>query len=107
MVSGVLVMPVSQVLLALVGGWAWGRYQHGDPELEAAPSVRARATLCVLLVASVVVVGSSLQALSTIEERRSAYVEAVDQPKYWPRYWQQGYIGVEDASVRDRARPDR
>jgi len=28
MVSGLLVMPIiSQVFLALVGGWAWGRYQ--------------------------------------------------------------------------------
>jgi hypothetical protein len=107
MVSGLIVMPVSQVLVALIGGWAWGRYHHEDSVSETQFSTGAHAVLCVVLLASVAVVGSSLQDLSTIEERRSAFVDTADRTYFSPRYWAQGYIGLQDASVRDRARPDQ
>lgn len=52
MVSGLLVMPIiSQVFLALVGGWAWGRYQF-EREPTTASFTTAHALLCVLLVAA-------------------------------------------------------
>ena len=107
MVSGLLVMPVSQVLLALVGGWAWGRYRHDEDQTAAVPSVRARTILCGLLVGSMLIVGSSLRDLSTIEERRSAFLETADRSRFSPRYWAQGYIGLRSKTVRDRARLDR
>lgn len=106
MVSGIVVMPVSQVLLVLVGGWAWGRYlRHG----EGAPgsvSVRAHVLLAVMVVASMAVVGSSLKDLATRQERQSAFLNAVDRRAFSPRYWKQGYIGVRDSTVIERARID-
>lgn len=106
MVSGLLVTPVSQVFLALIGGWAWGRYQHD----RASPTVSSRSAqlvLCVLLVGAIGIVGErSLRDLSTVEERQSAFVEATDRLGFSPRYWQQGYIGVRDSSVIERARRD-
>jgi O-Antigen ligase. len=43
MVSGIIVMPVSQVLLVLIGGWAWGRYRHdGSSSSLKTSSFRAR-----------------------------------------------------------------
>jgi len=107
MVSGLLVMPVSQVLLALVGGWAWGRYRHDGDQTGAVPSVRARAILCGLLVGSMLIVGGSLRDLSTIEERRSAFLDTADRSRFSPRYWAQGYVGLRDTSVQKRARLDR
>ncbi|MFB6286677.1 MAG: O-antigen ligase family protein, partial [Candidatus Bipolaricaulia bacterium] len=104
MVSGVLVMPLSQMMLVLVGGWAWGRYRHRDSSRDLTVSARSRAVLTVLLVGAMAVVGSSLRDLGTIEERRSAFLEAVERRAYSPRYWQQGYIGVRDSSVVERAR---
>jgi putative inorganic carbon (HCO3(-)) transporter len=102
MVSGIIVMPVSQMLLVLVGGWAWGRHCGGrgsgnsNPELF---SFRAQAALCVLIAASTGAVGASLHDLAAAEERREAFVEAVDRNRFSPRYWTQGYLQVRDPSV--------
>jgi O-antigen ligase len=106
MVSGLLVMPVSQILLVLVGGWAWGRFQYRSTTPDTSVSVGAQAAFCVLLIASIGIIGSSLQALKTIKERRSAFLEAVERNKLSPRYWAQGYIGVQDSTVLKRARRD-
>lgn len=109
MVSGLLVMPVSQILLVLVGGWAWGRYQPGSqfPRSSGGLSKWAQGTLCAVLVGSMMVVGSSLRNLATVEERRSSFLEAVERNQLSPRYWTQGYIGVRDSSVIERARRNR
>ena len=98
LVSGVIVMPVSQVLLVLVGGWAWGRYQRSTPPGDSFLSVSAwgRGLLCALLIGAMAVVGGSLQDLADRDERQSAYLEATDRTTYYPRYWQQGYVGVRD-----------
>lgn len=104
MISGVLVMPVSQILLVLVGGWAWGRYQF-EEQTSPPPSTFAQFLLCGLLIVAVGTVGwRSIQDLSTAEERQSAFAEAVDRRYYSPRYWMQGYIHVRDSSVVERAR---
>jgi hypothetical protein len=109
MVSGLLVMPVSQVLLVLVGGWAWGRYRHEHQSSRASPSFSkwAHASLCAVLLGSIVVVGNGLRDLGAAEERRSSFLEAVERNQLSPRYWTQGYIGVRDSSVIERARRDR
>jgi len=107
MVSGLLVMPLSQMVLVLVGGWAWGRYRLQDQSSEVVVSVWSQVILGVLLVGAMTVVGTSLRDLGTIEERRSAFLDAVNRTNFSPRYWQQGYIGVQDSSVIKRARRDR
>ena len=107
MVSGLLVMPVSQVLLALVGGWAWGRYRHDEDQTDAPPSVWVHAIFGGLLLGSMLLVGSSLRDLSTIEERRSAFLDTADRSRFSPRYWAQGYIGLRDTSIQKRVRLDR
>lgn len=102
MVSGIIVMPVSQMLLVLVGGWAWGRYRHErQPSKE--PSWLSHAVLCILLIGSMAIVGSSVGDLMDAEERQSAYLEVVEEPTFWPRYWRQGYIGVRQPEVMERA----
>ncbi len=100
MVSGLFVAPLSQVLLVVVGGWAWGRYEHssGDSSLGTF-SFRAQGVLGVLIIASIGVVGASLYDLTAAEERREAFVEAVDRNRFSPRYWTQGYLGVRNPSV--------
>jgi len=106
MVSGLLVTPVSQIFLALVGGWAWGRYQH-DGASPTVPSRSAQLVLCVLLVGAMGITGErSVRGLSNTEARQSAFVERADRPGFSPRYWQQGYIGVRESSVTKRTRLD-
>jgi hypothetical protein len=107
MVSGLLVAPISQVLLALIGGWAWGRYQYKEElrteELGIETSSIRHAVLCALLVAGMAVVGSSLKDLATVDERRNALLEAVDRNRFSPRYWGQGFLHVRDSSVIKQA----
>jgi O-antigen ligase len=107
MVSGLLVAPISQVFLALVGGWAWGRYQY---EREARSGISnttysntTHAVLCILLILGMGVVGTSLKDLSTVDERRDALLEAVDRHRFSPRYWGQGFLHVRDPSVVKQA----
>jgi O-antigen ligase len=111
MVSGLLVTPLSQMVFAFVGGWAWGRYYNSDRSPDRSASVkfsaRSHALVCVLLVGAMGVVGASLKDLSTVEERRLAFRDAVEDNRFAPRYWTQGYIGVRDSSVIKRARRDR
>lgn len=99
MVSGLTLAPLSQMLLVLVGGWAWGRYQHAGQTTKVALATRSHVLLGALLLGSMAVVGSSLKDLSTIKERRLAFVEATDRNRLSPRYWTQGYIGVLDSSA--------
>jgi hypothetical protein len=107
MVSGILVMLVSQVLLALIGSWAWGQYQHGDRSLGLLQSTRAHAVLCVVLICIGRRSGNWPSKSFERKKRRSAYLEAVDSKKLWPRYWPQGYIGVQDSLVFEKARYDQ
>ena len=103
MVSGIIVAPLSQMCLVLVGVWAWGRYKHGDSGLiPEALSVRAQTVFCVMLVASVGGVGAGLHDLTTVEERREAFVEATDRTRLSPRYWTQGYLKLGDPSVMEQ-----
>lgn len=105
MVSGLLVMPLSQVLLVLVAGWAWGRYQRSNKDRNISEgeniSGRAHVALCAVLVASMVAVGTSLRDLSATEERHSAFFEKVDRDVFSPQYWTQGYIGVRDLDATE------
>jgi O-antigen ligase len=106
MVSGLTLAPLSQMLLVLVGGWAWGRYRHADRSVEIDVSVRSHVLLGALLLGSMLVVGGSLKDLSTIEERRSAFAEARDRNRLSPRYWAQGYIGVLNSSAAEQSLRD-
>ncbi|MBB4089893.1 O-antigen ligase family protein [Salinibacter ruber] len=100
MVSGLIVMPVSQVLLAVVGGWAWGRYNRSDKRtgsgLHRWPH---HAIFCAAVLSSMLVVGAAAEDLFTVEDRREAFLEAVDRNRLSPRYWTQGYIEIRDSSV--------
>jgi O-antigen ligase len=104
LVSGLLVMPLSQVLLVLVGGWAWGRYRHRGEAGRNVRLVQARSVFFGLLLAAMAVVGTGLSDLATTEERRAAFRDATDRGSYSPRYWTQGYLYVEDPEVIERAR---
>ena len=92
MVDGVLVMPVSQVLMVLLCGWAMGMY---SPERTGVPGIRLRAVIGVvaLLAASMVAWGVNPE-IGRLAERERAYL-AKNPPDtvLLPRFWTQGLIG--------------
>jgi len=98
-VSGLIVAPLSQILLMLVGGWAWGRYESANRATETDVSIRSHAFLGTLLLGSMVIVGGSFQDLAKMEERRSTYLEAAYRGRLAPRYWNPGHIGIPELDL--------
>jgi hypothetical protein len=106
LVSGIIVMPVSQMLLAVVIGWAWGLFESGSvgegengrTGERARESKGARGTwrtgvLVVVLVAAVgMVVWGVGPDVTRLDERQATYLKETGASWLLPRYWQQGYI---------------
>jgi len=92
MVDGVLVMPVSQVTLALICGWAMGLYSSG----KATPAARgvAEKAMCaglILLAAGSMTYGAWPE-IGQLEQRESAYLKSHPGVQLLPRFWAQGWI---------------
>lgn len=109
MLSGLIVMPYSQMHLVLFAGWVWARYAHGrgaaglpSPLPRLGPG--RRVALIALLLASVASVGYSLRDAWSFGERTAKFKMAVERYVISPRYWQQGYFGVRDPEVIERAK---
>ena len=92
MVDGVLVMPVSQILLAMMIGWALGLYLTGNHETEQCGALEKTlgAGIIVLAVASVVYGVQS--EIGHVEQREDAYLAAHPFIRLMPRFWAQGWI---------------
>lgn len=102
LVSGIIVMPVSQMWGVVIIGGGWGlfmahRFRRLEPGRRRSRSAVVHAGLCGLIVLSMcITAGQSVQDLRAMNERRTAFLESVDRNLLSPRYWQQGFIGVRD-----------
>jgi O-antigen ligase len=85
--SGVLVMPASQVAGILIGGWLLGLVPASQPANS------ARRVPAVLLALGIFI-GGSVTAFSLVEADQRVYRESVipAMDQKIPRYWQQGKI---------------
>lgn len=95
LVSGIIVMPMSQVMLALVVGWCWGLC---GPRPAAYTASRFRTLFFVLLTAATVTVTSWTVARDAfvLKERKTTYFETADTPRLRPRFWFVGNIDLPD-----------
>ncbi len=91
MVDGVLVMPVSQILLVLLCGWAMGIY-FTTHAVRSGPVQYAMLVVLTVIAAGAVVYGVAPE-IGRIAEREKSYLAAhpPDTPLY-PRFWTQGWI---------------
>lgn len=95
--SGVTIMPMSQMMMVLVIGWAFGLYlrrqdQEHDVRPVAVPS-RTRAGAAILIVVAVgVVLATTLPDARRREESRRAFFEATESRTLHPRFWLQGNL---------------
>ena len=91
--DGVIVMPVSQLLLALIIGWMLGVMPAGPDTSR--PVSRIRTMVSGLLLA-VVLIGVLRPVFSTVlclEQLQADYIHAHPQATHLnPRFWQQGYL---------------
>lgn len=97
MVDGVLVMPVSQTLLALLCGWAIGMYCEKKEAVSGRPAFQCSAVILITTLAAGSVAWGVAPEISRLAERERAYLAAhppVDPslPRLFPRFWAQGWI---------------
>ena len=95
LVDGVIVMPVTQVFLVVMGGWALGLYLGLDLSRDQAERITIRKGLVTTSLAAIlsVLIVTAFQDFGRLEARQEAYF--ADHGTYLhPRYWQQGWIGV-------------
>lgn len=93
MVDGVLVMPVSQTLLALLCGWALGMsYPGGRREYMISRAMRTSFALLFVFAVGAVAYGVTPE-IGNIAERQEAYLASiVPEPRLLPRFWALGWI---------------
>ncbi len=97
MVDGILVMPVSQTLLALLCGWAMGLYFEERRCMVQAGAPGRRVMTVTALTAALVVAWGVAPEIGHIAEREQAYLAAHPPenpalPNLMPRFWTQGRI---------------
>lgn len=94
LLDGLFVMPLSQVMMALLIGWALGlhgAHVPGAVRPQQAPGARLVLQGGLLVAVAVVAWGVTPEA-TRLETRQQAYIQSVPMRNLWPRYWQQGYI---------------
>lgn len=92
MVDGVMVMPVSQMLLALLAGWAIGLMPHPEP-VPTVSVVERMLPGIVIALATIAVVFGVAPEIGNHSEMQKFYLEGSSETvKYLPRFWTQGWI---------------
>jgi len=95
MVDGIMVMPVSQTLLALLCGWALGAYYSAKVAATEALRCSGLAFRGMVILAAVVLAWSVMPELGELEQRTQAHLRLQPEgpnPKLLPRFWIQGWI---------------
>lgn len=94
LLSGMLVMPLPQMLLVLVVGWAWGMHITHKPLPKRPTGIQRKLVVVVFLSALSIVawsikddIGAAAQA-----ERFEVYEPLPERSVRYPRFWQIGYI---------------
>ena len=94
LVDGIIVMPVSQMLLALCCGWALGIYCSGTDQPVIAGTATRRAGTALVVMAAAGVVYGVWPEIARLEARETVYLKARPPGTILlPRFWAQGWIG--------------
>ncbi len=97
MVDGILVMPVSQTLLALLCGWAMGLYFEERRRIAHGGVIGRAVMALVTVTAAALVTWGVAPEIGRLAEREQAYLKAYPPenpalPNLMPRFWTQGRI---------------
>lgn len=93
MVDGVLVMPVSQTLLALLCGWALGMTQTASRAIRNISGTERTALAITALLAVSAVGWGIAPEIGRLAERQKLYLSSqIPEPRLLPRFWALGWI---------------
>ncbi len=101
--SGVIVMPLSQLWLALISGTMLGLYFKNDSKVENAEPIKLYKVVGVkltLLLASITLASVLIKDIPHLRENEKRFVEKTDRHVLRPRFWQQGKIGLDEFPQR-------
>ena len=105
LLSGVIVMPLSQLWLAIVSGTILGLY-HKDNEwkknLKSTNFYKTVAFKVVMVIASIIMVSVLVKDIPTLRANEQKFVEETDRKVLRPRFWQQGKIGLDSNPSKDK-----
>ncbi len=92
MVDGVLVMPVSQMLLVLLAGWAMGVMWHLKPIHIIGTTERSLLALTVIFAATVSVWCAAPEIDDLLVQQKMFFDVHIENEILQPRFWTQGWI---------------
>ena len=92
MVDGLLVMPVSQILLALISGWALGLYITYAKKIVPCGLMEKALGAVLIVLATASVIHGVQPEIGRLEQREAAYLSAHPGGLLLPRFWAQGWI---------------
>jgi len=98
LLSGVIVMPLSQLWLALVFGTMVGLYTNHDSKEEHLRPINIYKVIGVkllILLASISLISILIKDVPHLRENEQRFVEETDRHVFRPRFWQQGKIGLD------------
>lgn len=93
LVDGVIVMPVSQVLMALIMGWMFGVYFYFSDTIEIIVDVKRNISL--LLVVGITLITLMYTVMPSLMQRLDKLnniSEIIETDLMYPRFWQDGKI---------------
>ncbi|MDO8954460.1 MAG: O-antigen ligase family protein [Gammaproteobacteria bacterium] len=97
MFSGTLVMPVSQVMLALIGGWALGLYFYNRPKPVGSNWLAHYALIGLLVISVIMLILGVYPDIAKLPQDEFNFVASCDvatcvnSPYYWLQGWIQFY----------------
>ena len=95
MVDGIMVMPVSQTLLALICGWAMGSYFTVRSSVARYAALEKRLGAAIIVLAAGSIAYGVLPDVGHIEQREAAYLATRPLGTVLlPRFWAQGWINM-------------
>ena len=103
--SGVIVMPLSQLWLAIIAGSMTGLYIREKVNIGSEFSInnwQLYATKFVVLCATAMLVSVLVRDVPNLRGNEEQFFEKTEQNKFRPRFWQQGKIGLDSNPSKDK-----
>lgn len=93
LLSGITIMPLSQLVMVLAVGWAWGLWSSAGMKVEHAWESPAQWTLRLVVAAALVcLMWGTSQYVLELNQQQELFKEAKQTTMLRPRFWQHGLI---------------
>lgn len=96
LVSGIINTPLSQMMMVLVIGWMIGiSYPHiSEKEFDSTGLWRKLGVIMINALAAGFLIWCYISEVPDLKENRHKYIQVTKENRLFPRYWDQGVIGL-------------